>query len=49
VTVLGEDNALWEVFLSADTANDVLHIRVAGENMVDTRFVATVRTAEVGW
>ncbi len=48
VTVLGEDDAAWNVQVLADNTNDALNIQVMGNNET-IRWVATVQTAEVTW
>jgi hypothetical protein len=47
-TVLGENNANWDVDVIADDANDALVIQVTGSNATTVRWVAMVRTVEVG-
>jgi hypothetical protein len=47
-TVLGEDNASWDVDAIADDANDALVVQVTGSNATTIRWVATARTVEVG-
>jgi len=49
VTTLGEDSASWNVAVEADDTNDALVIRVTGEAGKTIRWVATVRTVEVGY
>ena len=49
VTTLGEIDAAWDVAVVADDANDALVILVTGAAAEETRWVATVRTAEVSW
>lgn len=48
-TVLGEDIAIWDVFVEADNVNDALAVKAygVGTPVVPTRWVATVRTTEV--
>jgi hypothetical protein len=46
-TVLGEDNASWDVDVIADDTNDALVIEVTGSNATTIRWVAMVRTVEV--
>ncbi len=48
VTVLGEDDAAWDVQVLADDTNDALLIQAMGNNET-IRWVATVQTAEVSW
>ncbi|GIV76851.1 MAG: hypothetical protein KatS3mg050_1245 [Litorilinea sp.] len=48
-TVLGEDDASWDVTVLADNTNDALAIQVTGGSGDEVRWVATVRTAEVNW
>ncbi|MBN1137012.1 MAG: hypothetical protein JXM73_10520 [Anaerolineae bacterium] len=48
VTVLGEDDAAWNVQVLASDASDALLIQVQG-NGETIRWVATVHTAEVAW
>jgi hypothetical protein len=47
VTVLGEDDMLWDATVVADNANDALAIKVTGVASTLVRWVAVVRTAEV--
>jgi hypothetical protein len=49
VTTLGEFIPAWDVTVVADDANDALVIEVTGAAAETTRWVATVRTAEVSW
>lgn len=46
-TVLGEDDAAWDVTVSADNANGSLRIDATGNTSDEIRWVATVRTSEV--
>jgi hypothetical protein len=46
-TVLGEDNASWDVDVIAEDTNDALVIQVTGSNATTIRWVAMVRTVEV--
>ncbi len=48
-TVLGEDDASWDVVVIADNTNDALVIQATGGSGDEVRWVATVRTAEVNW
>ncbi len=48
-TVLGKDDASWNVTVDADDTNDALRIRVQGGTGDSVRWVATVRTVEVSW
>jgi hypothetical protein len=47
VTVLGEDDASWDVSVAADDANDALEITATGAAATNIRWVAAVRSAEV--
>jgi hypothetical protein len=47
-TVLGENVSGWDVVAIADDANDALVIQVTGSSATSIRWVATVRTVEVG-
>jgi hypothetical protein len=47
-TVLGEDDADWDVTVEADDTNDALVIKVTGGKSQFVNWVAVVRTAEVG-
>jgi hypothetical protein len=49
VTVLGEWVNNWDVAAVADDPNDALVIEVTGSDVEATRWVATVRAAEVSW
>jgi hypothetical protein len=49
VTVLGEDVAAWSAVAAADNTNDGLVILVTGAASTNIRWVASVRTVEVGW
>ena len=49
VTILGEDNAAWNVFVDDDNTNDALVIRVAGAAATTIRWLAAVRTAELSF
>ena len=48
VIAMGEDRPAWEVAVTADNTNDALVITVTGEADFTIRWVATVRTVEVG-
>lgn len=48
-TILGEDDGDWEAGIVADNTADALIVRVTGKAGQTIRWVATVRTAEVGW
>ncbi len=47
--VLGEDVPAWDAVAEADNANKALVIKVTGGTGSNVRWVATVRTTEVGW
>jgi hypothetical protein len=46
-TILGEDDAAWDVNLTADDVSDVLRILASGNTSDNIRWVATMRTSEV--
>jgi len=46
-TVLAEDDAAWDVTVSADDISDSLRVRVNGDAADSVRWVASVRTVEV--
>jgi len=48
-TVLGEDNSSWDVQVAADDTNKALVIKAIGAASTTIRWVATVRTTEVGY
>jgi hypothetical protein len=47
ITVLGEDDTAWNLFVSADDGNDALSIKGLGRPATTVRWVATVETTEV--
>jgi len=47
VTVLGEDDASWDLAVAADDVNDALEIKATGAAATNVRWVAAVRSAEV--
>jgi len=47
-TVLGEDQAAWDVAVTADNTNDALDIKCTGAAARTIRWVASVSVAEVG-
>jgi hypothetical protein len=52
VTLLGTDSATYDAYVEADDTIDALRVWIRGGAASDTwnmRWVATVRTAEVGW
>jgi hypothetical protein len=49
VTTLGETTPAWDLTVVADDVNDALIIQGSGSMGETTRWVATVRTAEVAW
>jgi hypothetical protein len=48
VEVLGEDDNAWDATVQADNTNDALVLKVTGTASATIRWVATVRTTEVG-
>ncbi len=48
ITILAESTASWDVQVMADNTNDALLINVQGASATTIRWVATVRTIEVG-
>jgi len=48
-TTLGADNPDWKAWAVADDSRDALILKVTGKEATQIRWVATVRTAEVGW
>ncbi len=49
ITTLGENVPAWDLTVEADDVNEALRIMGTGSPGEETRWVATVRTAEVGW
>jgi len=47
LTVLGEDNSAWNLFLTADDVNDALVISALGSPSTTVRWTGTVETTEV--
>ena len=49
VDILGEDVTAWDATVEVDNTNGALVIKVKGAASATTRWVASVRTVEVGW